>query len=416
MVSDDRQAWLSGEADSYSTGERANERRPSSRVRVYTRPNRDGFYVECAWIRTPSGRPRTEKMPAETTRKQALHVAEEMALERKLRILKGTPFESERRISLGELTDDYHGSSRAFGWSERHKAEQERCRDFWLQELGERRVVQDLTPADVQRIAGEAARRNDWSARTEEKYLKYLTEVVRWGFKSARKYDQNPLRGVDYPKVAADTSELIYTRDEARLLLAEHEKVDWRVTLAANIACDTGRRLSAIRKLQTDDLRMAEKRLVIHFRKATDKGRRGAQVPVSDQTARLVADALDRESVQKSDYLLPAGRVGFDEHHDKPITAGALISQLHDAEETLGIERVKGRGFHGLKRLHVTLGFEVSGGDEALVGDVTGNVSPELLRNVYRQQDTDRMTRHVDAVREELQGAGNGRNGAPNEG
>ena len=30
------------------------------------------------------------------------------------------------------------------------------------------------------------------------------------------------------------------------------------------------------------------------------------------------------------------------------------------------------------------------------VGDVTGNVSADLLRNVYRQQDRVRITRHVD--------------------
>lgn len=408
-MSSEREKWLTGEVDSYSAGERASEKRPSSRVRIFTRSSRDGIYMECAWIRTSSGRPRTEKMPADTSRKQALRIAEEAALERKLRILKGTPFEQERRITLGELTDDYHGSKRAYDWSDRHRAEQERCRDFWLQELGERTVVQDLTPAEVQRIAGEAARRKGWSARTQEKYLKYLTELVRWGHQKARKYDTDPLRGVDYPKVTPDTSELIYSREEARKLLASHEKVDWRVTLAANIACDTGRRLSAIRRIRKDDLRMVGERLVIHFQKESDKGRRGMQVPVSDQTARLVADALDREDVQKSEHLFPAGRVGYDEHHDKPITAGSLIEKLHKAEDALGIERVKNRGFHGLKRLHVTLGFEVSGGDEALVGDVTGNVSPELLRNVYRQQDRDRMTRHVDAVREELEEADDGR-------
>jgi hypothetical protein len=60
---------------------------------------------------------------------------------------------------------------------------------------------------------------------------------------------------------------------------------------------------------------------------------------------------------------------------------------------------VNGRAWHGIKRLHITLGFEAAFGDASLVGDVTGNVSAELLRNVYRQQDRKRITAQVDAVR-----------------
>lgn len=77
---------------------------------------------------------------------------------------------------------------------------------------------------------------------------------------------------------------------------------------------------------------------------------------------------------------------------------------LHKAEKALGISRVRGRGWHGIRRLHITLGFEVSGGDEALIGDVTGNVSADLLRWVYRQQDRGRITRQVDAVRARIEG------------
>lgn len=64
---------------------------------------------------------------------------------------------------------------------------------------------------------------------------------------------------------------------------------------------------------------------------------------------------------------------------------------------------MKGRAHHALKRLHVTVGMEVSQGDTSIVGDVTGTASAELLRHTYRQQDQERITRQVDAVREALE-------------
>lgn len=390
---------------SYSAGKRASGSTPSSKVRVYERPDRDGLYLTCAWIRLPSGRPKEQALPPKTTRDQAKKLADETALERQLEIVRGIAAGVRTQTTLGQLLDRLHDSRRAERWSEKHAQDQERGKNFWLQELGKDQVVEDLTPSRVENLAGKAANRLGWSARTEQKYLKYLASAIRWGRRKARLYDSQPLMGLELPEVRSDTRDRIYTKEEARKLLKPHPEVDFRVTLAANIACDTGRRLSAIRQLQKEeDLRMAEGRLFLRFPGETDKTGHGALVPVSRTTARLVADALERKIVQKSDHLLPAGREGYDEYNDKPVGDSALIGMLHDAEETLGIEHVPYRAFHGLKRLHVTLGFEVSGGDTVLVGDVTGNVSAELLEQTYRQQDTDRIRAQVDAVREALEG------------
>lgn len=75
----------------------------------------------------------------------------------------------------------------------------------------------------------------------------------------------------------------------------------------------------------------------------------------------------------------------------------------------LGIPWVKGRAWHGLKRRDVTLSGEESGDDWALVGDVTGKTSPELLRKAYRRQSESRNVDQVDRIRARLEATTGGR-------
>lgn len=391
---------------SYTAGKRASGSRPSSKVRVYERPSREGIFMTCAWRTTGSGRPKEERLPPGTSREQAVDLADQTALERRLQIVKGEALDAEdEKTTLDELFEAYMESEQVASWtSEKHRKDQERANRMWKQELGSEVPVEELTPHEVEKAAGELARRNDWSARTQAKYMKHLHAAVRWGFRKARFYDRNPIVGIDMPESDPDTSDLVYTKEEARKLLTPHEDIDWRVTIDANVQADTGRRLSAVRQIRKEDLLMTDDgRLLIRFRSETDKAGKASVVPVSDQTARLIADALEKERVQKSEYLLPAGRLGYDEDIDKPIGAGTLIDKLHEAEDVLEIPRVENRATHALKRLHVTVGMEVSQGDTSIVGDVTGTASAELLRQVYRQQDTERITRQVDAVREALE-------------
>jgi hypothetical protein len=65
----------------------------------------------------------------------------------------------------------------------------------------------------------------------------------------------------------------------------------------------------------------------------------------------------------------------------------------------LGIQHVRGRAWHGLKRLKVTLSGEESGGDWAFLGDVTGNTSPDMLCRAYRRRSERRKIEQVDRVR-----------------
>ena len=50
----------------------------------------------------------------------------------------------------------------------------------------------------------------------------------------------------------------------------------------------------------------------------------------------------------------------------------------------------------------MTVSWDEAGGDVGLVQDVTGNLDPEILRQLYRQRNEAEMPRHVDRMRRRL--------------
>ncbi len=392
---------------SHVAGKRATTTEPSSRVRVYERPDLPGLYMTCAWDRTASGRPQEMKLPDGMTREAAEALAELTAARRRERTLAGRDHLGNRKqIQLGDLLERYHASADADGWSDKHRGDHRRSREFWLGALGRDAVVEELSKADVAKAARDARQASTWGARKERKLLAYIRAATRWGCEQAELYPHPPLRGIRLPKYEPDTEELVYDAErETPLLLGGHPSADWRDVLAVNVAADTGRRISAILSLRAEDIVTDGDQALLRFRAAFDKGDRGALVPVSPETAELLAQALERDLVQEFGWLFPEGRLDHDDPRDKPRGKTTAIKGLHALEELVGVTRIHGRGFHGLKRAHVTASMEASQGDTALVGDITGNLSAELLRRVYRKANRKRTAAQVTRVRGRLSGA-----------
>lgn len=393
---------------SESAGRRGRGDRPSSVVRVFERADVPGrIYLTRTWVKGPG---RTKALKHGTTKRAAASLAQKTAATREELILRGRDaYGDVKETRLFDLLDRYHANPRAKKWSDRHRESQERYRTFWKRTLGDVLVLPEtLTPDVVETEAAEAAENTDWSARTEEAYLKYLKAATRWGKRKGRLFKVDPLEGLDLPDVRYDTRERVYTQEEARLLSTPDERVDWRVTLAFNIAVALGRRISSILALRQPDVAEVEikgrDRMLLHFRAEFDKGGRDEWVPVPDRVAGLVRAALEEPEVQESGMLFPAGRLGYADDRGAPMDATSIIKKLHEAERALGIKVVAGKGFHAAKRLHVTLGGQVSGGDFTLVGDITGNVSEHVLRSIYRQTDLGQMAAQVDGVEAALQG------------
>lgn len=390
---------------SYVAGRRATKGEPSSSVRVYERSDvPDRIFISMAWDRTTSGRPREHVLPLGTTRVVAEATADETAALRRLEVITGLAARMRgATISVGELLRRYHDSEVAARWGDRHADDARRGRRFWEARLDLAADTLDLSPAIVSRVVGNEERRG-MGRRTVRKRLAYIRAAVRWGFDKAQLYDRNPLRGLDLPEYQPDTDALFYDPKDAALLATPHPEVDWRVTLAASIALDAGRRISAILSLAVEDVVTDGAEVFLRFRPEFDKSKRPALVPISAETAELLARALEEPAVTESGWLIPEGRIDYADPAEKPWSRSAAIKGLHRAEATLGIEHVDGRAYHGIKRAHVTAAMEESGGDTALVGDVTGNLSAELLRRVYRRGNRSRSRAHVERVRGRLKG------------
>lgn len=385
-------------------------------VRGYERPDvPDRIFYTCAWIVAPSGRLRELVLPAGTTREAAENFVQLVATEREAAILSGRDVFGREKpkecITLGALFTEYEKSAEALAWSERHAVDVRYSLEFWRMHLdmGSPVVGGSLSPALVSRVAGREAQAREVGPRWIRKRLAHIRAAVLWGLDQAHHYEANPLRGLKMPDYEPETDELIYSIEETAKLLEPREDVDWRVTLLANIAADTGRRRGSMLSLTTGDIVTDGERVLLRMRKEFDKGGRTQLVPVSAPTAALLADALERDVVQEWGWLFPEGRLDYDDARDKPWGPDAATRSLHLAEKALGIPRVQGRAFHGLKRAHVTAAMDVAHGDTALVGDVTGNVSAELLRRVYRKANRTRTGTHVDAVRKAFEGPENTR-------
>ena len=391
----------------YSTGKNATKSEPSSRVRVYDRKGLDGIFMTRAWVKAPSGRPEEVKLPDGVDQKNARLLADFTAAERRKNILAGrTKLGATRAVTLTSLLDRYHASSVAKGWGDSHRGDQELGRKFWLSALDGERDVLELTREAV-RDPVVGAMENSMSPRVAKKRLSYIRAAVLWGRDESRLFDTNPIQGLKIQKITkyrSDTKELIYPIEDVRKLLEPHEGVDWRATLAANIAWDTGRRITAILALRTEDIQTDGERIVLRFRKEYDKADRDGYVPISRETAELLANALEQDIVQEFGWIFPEGRLGYDDARDKPWSKDAAIDGLTMAEALVGIRHVPGRAYHGIKRIHITKSMEIAHGDTELVGDLTGNVSAALLRQTYRFGQDATKARHVDAIREALKG------------
>jgi integrase len=337
-------------------GKAAQQGRPSSRVRVCKRPDRRGIFLSRAWVRTESGRPQVEALPEGTTRKEAELLAREVATEREKRILRGDTSASDvRRLTLAWLFSLYHTSAKAQRWSQGHSRNRERSRLFWLEQFGPLFPVAALTVGEVEERAARAARLNGWAPATERRYLVHIKAATRYAHRKPKALQKDPLSGVDIPAASPETEGLDFSADEAAALAMPHPDIDWRVTLAASICCDTGRRIGAVRFLSADDVALRDGRLHLRFWKSHDKGGKSATVPVSHATAELVLEALERDRVKRWGWLLP-GQCTAVPLGGRDATGSAVWAEkLHDAETVLGIAHVTARAWHGIKRRYVTV-------------------------------------------------------------
>lgn len=178
--------------------------------------------------------------------------------------------------SIGELLKEYHRAQEP-RWSQNHKRVQRALRDWWLNRLGEARPLSRIGAIDVQDHVHQEAMRQEWSARTRAKYLKYMVGAFYFAQKKLKWIgEQQNLSAVEVP--AGESVSRSYALADVVAIAERAAEIDLRLAGAVEIAWSTGRRINAIRTLKAE----AYTDGWLQFPGATDKARRSGRAYLTD--------------------------------------------------------------------------------------------------------------------------------------
>lgn len=313
-------------------------RRGVSRVTVFERPKGASIYVE--WF-DDDGRHRkalkSEIGHPVTDRELAMTIARRMseAQERKRNLQAAEALGIPQPHTLKDLLDRRHADLEDT-WTEKYRKDRARRKAFWLRHLGG-----DLQLTRAAGMAGtieRIVRREgaDKSDRWRHDVLRYLVDSFIYAERKLKWIEpRHNLSAVDLPKPKGRSH--AYTLVEACSLVASLWRVHPVAGWIGTVAFQTGRRLSAIRTLHPEHVTTEGRVTFITFPGETDK-------------ARNTGEAVVYDLPERTDWAVPSQEICND--------------WLHEAEKAAGIEHVKGRGYHGLKRLYATLTTGMEGADK----------------------------------------------------
>lgn len=369
-------------------------RRGLNRVRVFI--DRPGDPIEVEWfpggrrrrrvLRSPSGVPIYDKNLAKQLARELadslLSKSQEAALEELL------GYETH---TLEELLTTLHARSE---WRPAYAKQQRVRQRFWLQAIGGKTLLTRISPALVEEKVAQAAKRKGWGAATQAGYLRYLVDAFSFAQHKLKWItEKNNLSAVRFPR--PDSKGEPYTLEEARKLLPACRKVDPRCWAAAEIAYCTGRRINAIRHLRVENYRREEG--LVEFPAQHDKTRKTRFSALSPEAIEAVEHLLTYPAVRATGMLFVSGPLHLESplhrgRRRKPADHHRLLEWLRKAERLAGVVEIRGRGYHGFKRLVATVVDDL----EAL-SDQTAT-TPEVLRGRYRKEHVPRKRRAVEEL------------------
>ena len=238
------------------------------------------------------------------------------------------------------------------------KAEKSRQHDraatrIFLDFLGPNRRPETLSKRDWDRFirerrAGRIGRNGQPVLnRTIENDLKFLNAVLNWASKSRDEQgrlllNSNPLRGLKTPKEKNPTR-VVLSDDEYKAMLSVSRRVDWRFHVALVLAHETGHRIGAIRHLRWADIDFDDRTIL--WRAEHEKTGYEHRTPVTAEAIAALEEAQRRNPGIGDTPVLPATT-------DASKCAGRspLRYWWNRAEELAGLGRMRGRGWHSLRR------------------------------------------------------------------
>ena len=185
------------------------------------------------------------------------------------------------------------------------------------------------------------------SNRTIELDLKFLLAVLNWAAKSRDEegrllLDSNPLRGLKTPKEKNPTR-VVLSEEEYQAMLGVSRQVDWRFHVAFVLAHETGHRIGAIRNLRWGDIDFEGRE--VRWRAEHEKTGYEHVTPMTDEAVAVLQEAREANPGNGETLLLPAPR-----DPSVSVSLGRAVAWWHKAQRLAGLEHVRGRGWHSLRR------------------------------------------------------------------
>lgn len=350
-----------------------------------------------------------------TDRNLAKMIAETMS--QKQRVRRGAPSAAIREVlglpnphTLGELYEALF-AARKGRWGKKHKAGQERMKKFWLEKLGKDTRLTRVTAAEVERHVNEAASERGWAATTKHHYLRHLKDTFIFAEKKLNWIaPEHNLSEVDLPQINPHGD--AYTDEEIARLIVAALRFDLRMAALLAVCHATARRINAVRQRKVVHYRTVTVQGVqigiLRFEWETDKAKKTSDAVLTPTATALVGELLELPAVQATGWLFPAGELESEQavnaHTGEPgpLPDGTARDWLHKIEEMAGVEWVKGRAFHGVKRSSVTIAGDETG-DMGGIAQQSGTNVDTLLKT-YRQHSLKAKLRTMRALEESLEG------------
>lgn len=430
----------------YTVGSKPNT------VRIFRRKGRRNIYIRC-WdpsLRGGRGGYRVRSLKHNDVERAKAKAASEHA-----KLVGGEKGLRAGRITLARLFTLYE-RHRTPQKGEHEQGQDERRIELFTRFLGARKDPQKITRAEWERFVerrssgaidargnpvpetapcpacggedpagcdrcegtGEIDPRRPIGPRTVGADLVFLNAVLNWGtdwrVDDGYLLDQNVCRGFDVPKeknpnrpVAsvdrADAIREVY--DEVTMAVTwgqkqdedgkrkKRRKVPSHLPAIFEVACGTGRRLSAVLGLRYADL-LLEKgpHGAVRWRADTDKEGRESVVPIGPR----VRKALDRHAERMRSLKLPgigeAPLFPSPKDPSEPLDRSRADRWLRQAEDLAGLEPQEGTLWHAYRRKWATERKHLPAPDVAEAGGWAG---PETLQEAYQQADEETMLKVV---------------------
>ena len=347
-------------------------RKGYNRVVVYERTQGGPLWVRW-WDRAGDNRETLTNLADVpiTRREQAERIGKRMSEEQRSRRNRTSGLSQvlglPERHTVGELFDQIH-RDRSHEWSQKWARDQRRYRRFWETTLGTDTDLTQVTPGLVSRVLAKEAQAKEWSKKTQNHYLNAAVET--WSYAQTHlkwiRPDQN-LEAVRRHRIQVDNADIAYTQIEAEALCAVLSGIDLRAAVCAELSYVGGRRINAIRTLQTASYRTEDRILVLDgesmrrqfgvvtFPAKTDKARKKGEVYLWGHAKALLEELLGTPACRASGLLLPKLDLESSSVPDDPVTEKVLRSWLREAEAQAGVRSVRGRSYHGFNRAFATV-------------------------------------------------------------